>query len=471
MAGAAGRTRIAIVGAVVVIGAIATAVAVLNDPADVPQQDAGTTTTMSSPTTTTANSASSTDVMDTALDAEQWAGTYVWTEFVEGDTGSDQTLDHRLELTEPSADGTSIGGRLTQEGFQTFAVMDVLGVSGDGFILVEFVSLTDGSAPYVEGEVLFRLDGNPQRPRTTIAGLAALVPDPPSGTLFLPDTATVAEPPTTVWGVDATDFDLIEVDIATGEVLRRVAGWGRDLAEQTEGGGQALQFVEVEDGASIWVDDCCEPAFGTSFRIDPDTAGIEAAPLKAIGLGAELSFDGRLVALGVGDIGIAILDAETGAEVVSPESLQPLIAAPEGAGDFVFPTPVTWLSDTTLAVAVDATDQTTITVLDLADPLSPQRVGEPVTIPGLVFDGDVRFDGRIVALVDRPDQSPTKELVVIDVATSSVHEQIELAEGTMGIDYDASRRHLLILNGEGMLELFGKAGFEQQLGPFVDAGW
>lgn len=464
-------TRIAIVGAVVVVGAIATAVFVLNDPAESPQRDAGTTTTIS-PTTTTTDSPSSTDVMDAPVDAEQWAGTYIWTEFFEGDPGSDQTLVHRLELTDVSDDGTSIGGTLTQEGFQTFAIMDVLGVAGDGFILVEFSSVTEGSASYVAGEVLFRLDGNPQRPETTIAGLVTLAPDPPTGTLFLPDDgSTVAEPPTTVWGVSAVDFDLVEIDIATGDELRRVTGWGADLAAQTEGGGQALQFVEVEAGERVWVDDCCEPAFGTSFRIDPDTTDIDEAPLKTTGLGAEVSLDGRHVALGVGDIGIAILDAETGAEVVSPESLQPLIAAPEGAGDFVFPTPVTWLSDTTLAVAVDATDQTTITVLDLADPLDPQRVGEPVTIPGLVFDGDVRFDGRIVALVDRPDQSPTKELVVIDVATSSVHEQIELAEGTMGIDYDASRRHLLILNGEGMLELFGKAGFEQQLGPFVDAGW
>jgi hypothetical protein len=52
-----------------------------------------------------------------------------------------------------------------------------------------------------------------------------------------------------------------------------------------------------------------------------------------------------------------------------------------------------------------------------------------------------------------------------------VVEQIELAEGTMGIDYDDSRRHLLVINAEGMLGLFGKAGFEQPLGPFVDAGW
>lgn len=444
----------------------------LNDPDDSPD-DVATTTTLTPPASTTTTPASTTtSLIETAFDTSGWAGTYIWSEFVDGDPGSDQTLVHRLELTDVSDDGMAIEGTLSQEGFQTYAVMEVIGAAGDGFVLIEFVALSEGAAPYREGEVLFGLDGNPQRPETTIVGLATLLPDPAPGTLFLPDDGEpVAELPATLWGVDAVDFDLIEVDVATGQELRRVAGWGPDFAAQTEGGGQALQFVEVEAGTTVWVDDCCEPAFGTTFRIDPETSGIEDVTLRVIGLGAEVSFDGRLVAVGVGDLGITILDAETGAEVVGPGSLAPLIAAPEGSGDFVFPTPVTWLSETMLAVAVDSSDQTTVTILDVADPLAPTSIGEPVRIDGTVFDGDVRFDGRIVALVDRPDQSPTKELVVIDMSTSSVVEQIELAEGTMGIDYDDSRRHLLIVNGDGMIELFGKAGFQQSLGPFVDAGW
>ncbi len=471
MAGLAGRTRAVLVGATALITAGVITVVALNEPDDTPDDVAATTTASPVSTTTTSESAT-TSLIEPAFELSGWLGAYVWTEFVEGDPGSDQTLIHRLELSDVSEDGATISGTLVQEGFQTFAVMEVLGAAGDGFILVEFVALSEGSAPYTDGEVLFRLGGNPQRPVTMVEGLVTLVPDPASGTLFVPDDGeTVADLPATLWGVDANGFDLIEVDIASGEELRRVAGWGQDFAEESAGGGQVLQFVEVEAGATVWVDDCCEPAFGTTFRIDPETAGIDDVTLQVIGLGAEVSFDGRLVAVGVGDLGITILDAETGAEVVSPESLAPLIAAPEGAGDFVFPTPVTWLSETTLAVAVDSVDETTITLLDVADPLTPTSIDEPVTIDGVVFDADVRFDGRIVALVDRPDRSPTKELVVIDVPTASVVEQIELAEGTMGIDYDDSRRHLLVVNAEGMLELFGKAGFEQPLGPFVDAGW
>jgi hypothetical protein len=461
-----------LVGAIVLVTAGVITVVAFNEPNDTPDDAAATTTAPPASTITTSSESTTTSLIETAFDLSGWAGSYIWSEFVEGDPGSDQTLIHRLELSDVSEDGATIAGTLVQEGFQTFAEMEVRGVAGDGFILVEFVALSEGSAPYTDGDVLFRLGGNPARPETTVEGLVTLLPDPRPGTLFLPDDGgTVADLPATVWGVDAVDFDLIEVDIASGEELRRVAGWGLDFAEQNAGGGQALQFVEVETGASLWVDDCCEPAFGTTFRIDPETTSIDDVTLQVIGLGAEVSFDGRLVAVGIGDLGIAILDAETGAEVVSPGSLTPLISAPEGAGDFVFPTPLTWLSETTLAVAVDSIDETTITFLDVADPLAPTSIGEPVTIDGTVFDGDVRFDGRIVALVDRPDRSPTKELVVIDVPTASVVEQIELAEGTMGIDYDDSRRHLLVINAEGMLELFGKAGFEQPLGPFVDAGW
>jgi hypothetical protein len=334
------------------------------------------------------------------------------------------------------------------------------------------VAVTEGSAPYTEAEALFRLAGNPQRPETTVVGLVTLVPDPPPGTLFVRDLGenVVAEPPATVWGVDAETFDLVQIEISSGTELRRVTGWGVDLAERSEGGGQALQFVEVEASTSIWVDDCCEPAFGTTFRIDPETTSLDDAGLRMTGLGAELSFDGRLVAVGVGDIGIQILDAQSGEEVVSPDSLAPLIAAPDDAGDFVFPTPLTWLGDTTLAVAVGSVDRTTITLLDVTDPLAPISIGDPITIDGTIVDGDVRFDGRIVALTDRPS-SPFKELVVIDVPTASVLERTELADGTNGIDFDGSRRHLLIVDGEGMLELYGKAGFDRAIGPFIDAGW
>jgi hypothetical protein len=470
MAGLAGRTRAVVIGTIVIVTAGVIAVVTMNGSDDAPEGGAATTVPPVSTTTTVAST--TTSLIETSVELSNWVGEYIWSEFVEGDPGSDQTVIHRLELDEVPEDATIISGTLAQEGFQTFAVMDILGVPGDGFLTIEFVAVTEGSAPYTEAEALFRLAGNPQRPETTVVGLVTLVPDPPPGTLFVRDAGevVVAEPPATVWGVDAETFDLVEIEISSGAELRRVAGWGVDLAERSVGGGQALQFVEVEASTSIWVDDCCEPAFGTTFRIDPETTSLDDARLRVTGLGAELSFDGRLVAVGVGDIGIQILDAQSGAEVVSPDSLAPLIAAPDDAADFVFPTPLTWLGDTTLAVAVSSVDRTTITVLDVTDPLAPTSIGDPITIDGTIADGDMRFDGRIVALADRPT-SPFKELVVIDVPTASVLERIELADGTNGIDFDGSRRHLLIVDGEGMLELFGKAGFDHAIGPFIDAGW
>ncbi|MDH3248992.1 MAG: DUF5991 domain-containing protein [Acidimicrobiia bacterium] len=460
----------AVIAVVVTVGAAV--VLSLDDPEDAPVSDPATTTTATSitPATTAPESPTTTDVRQ-AADPSAWLGTYVWSEFVEGDPGSDQTLVHVLSLDGLSEDGSTIDGTLTQEGFQTYAVMDIRAIGDDQLIVVEFVALGEGSAAYSAGEVLFRLEGEPGRPTTTIESLVTLVPDPDPGVLFEREPLTVETPlPGSVWGVDAETFDLVQIELATGDVLRSVAGWGPDFADASAGGGQALQFVEVEAGSSIWVDDCCEPAFGTTFRIDPDTTNIADVTLKATGLGAELSFDGRLVALGVGDLGISVLDAETGDELVGPDALASSIASPPGV-DLVFPTPLTWLSETTLAVAADSVDRTSITFLDLSDPDAPVVIGDPLTIDGVAFDADVRFDGRLVVLVDRPNDTPTKELLVIDVQTRRVLDRIELEDGTRGIDYDATRNHLLIVDGDGMVQVFGKSGLDVPVGPFVDAGW
>lgn len=451
------------VGAVVLLS--------LDDPDDAPVSDPGTTTTTGITSSTAAPESPATTEVRAAADASAWLGTYVWSEFVEGDPGSDQTLVHALTLDAISDDGSSIDGTLTQEGFQTYAVMDIRALGDDELIVVEFVALGDGSAPYTAGEILFRLEGEPGRPTTTVEALVTLVPDPDPGVLFEREPVTAAAPlPESIWGVDAETFDLVQIELATGDVLRSVAGWGPDFAEDSAGGGQALQFVEVEAGSSIWVDDCCEPAFGTTFRVDPGTTGIDDVTLKATGLGAEVSFDGRLVALGVGDLGISVLDAETGDEVVGSDALAPSIASPSGV-DLVFPTPLTWLSATTLAVAADSVDRTSITFLDLSDPGAPVAIGEPLTIDGVAFDADIRFDGRLVVLVDRPNETPAKELVVIEVQTRTVIDRFELEDGTRGIDFDDSRHHLLIIDGDGMVQVFGKSGLEVPIGPFIDAGW
>jgi hypothetical protein len=472
----ANRTRTLVtagVGTIAVV-AVATFVILAND--EPPAVEGATTTTSTVVASTTATGDTATTV-DIGFPLEAWVGTYSWIEFVEGDPGSDQTLAHELELTDVSEDGLTMVGTLSQEGFQTSQTVTVLAVSGDESISIEFVSPISGNPPYVEAEVLFRMSGDPADPQTTIVGLSTLVPRPEPGTYFLPGPARApvasAPMPTTIWGVELETFDLVQVDIETGEELNRVTGWGVDAATQTEGGGQVLQTVEVGADGRIWVDDCCEPAFGNTFGIVPGvTADIQDAPVRVTGVGPVVSPDGRLVAIAIGDLGITILEADTGSEVVDPSKILGLLAGPGGdtLDGFIFPHPLTWVDGDTIAIIVDSVTRSAINLVDISDPLSPVLVGEPITIEGVAFDGGLRSDGQIAALVDVPEQGG-KQLVFVDPATRAESERVDLPGDTVGIDYDASGTHLLIVGGDFMLQVFGKAGFEQPLGPFVDAGW
>ena len=80
-------------------------------------------------------------------------------------------------------------------------------------------------------------------------------------------TATL---PGSMWGVEADGFDLVRIDTESGEVVQRIPGWGADAgAGEQEGGLQALQEITAK-GDNLWVADCCEPAVGTVYRVDPD---------------------------------------------------------------------------------------------------------------------------------------------------------------------------------------------------------
>lgn len=395
-----------------------------------------------------------------AVDLAAWAGVYVWDEFVEGDPGSDQTLIHELVLEE-EADG--LAGRLLQYGFQTDTEFTVVGRAIEGGIAVDIVSVDHGLTPLAAGDTAFSLTGDPAGPLTTLIDLAPLVVDRAgTGAYFRPESDSVPPPtgldqlaggPSTFWAIEAASYDLVEIEVATGREVRRVAGWG-DV--DPEGPGQALTSVEVGSGGWLWADDCCEPAAGNIFGFDPDrVAGIggladDDLAVQTFGLDPLVSPDGQRVAYGNYSFDVTIVD-RAGAL---------LGRVIDGGDDSTFPAPLAWLDDQTLVVADQGVDEFEVSAWDVTDPGAPAPIGTPLAVAGSARDG-LRWDGDTVLVVVESDESGVEGLL-IGPASSTV-EPIALPADLATIDVDPSGRFLLHVGADGL----ARAGL---LGDPIDGG-
>lgn len=426
------------------------------------------TTTTTAPSSTEPSlappSTGATNTTDASEELESWLGSYTWVEFVEGDPGSDQTLVHELSLQE--ATEAELVGTLTQIGFQTFVELTVSGRLADQSVEIAVLTVDNGISSYSPGDVLFRLSGDPAAPTTTVDALATLTQPVDSGTYFLPGAAAADTegPAGSIWAVDATTYDLILVDPNTGDVLDSVAGWGSEFGDPDQGPAQALQTLEVDARGRVWVDDCCEPAFGSTFGIDPTTdTSIQEAQIRLTGLTPRVAPSGDLVALAIGDLGVGVFDTDTGQTVVDPSVIYPLVTD----ADFAFLVPIAWADDTTLAVAVPGAASFTVSFVDLTTPAEPELIGTSEAVEGAVLDGDFRADGAVAVLVTPGRESSERRMVILDPQTVDAIEVVELPDGTTGIDYDATGRNLLLLTADGDLRTSGAE--DVVTGPFLDA--
>lgn len=159
-----------------------------SDTSSTPTSIAAPTTAQAPPTSEappTTETPTTSDAPATSVVTEQWGGNFSWTEFVEGDPGSNQTLGHMLTL---EFDGEELSGQFSQLGFQTFIETDVVaGPNADGSI--DIVVVDAEPARYEPGEVLFSLGGDPASPLTTLGSMITLRIDlEPGGTYFVPGT-------------------------------------------------------------------------------------------------------------------------------------------------------------------------------------------------------------------------------------------------------------------------------------------
>ncbi len=259
-----------------------------------------------------------------------------------------------------------------------------------------------------------------------------------------PDAGTPTVLPDSMWGVEAGSYDLVRLATDSGDIIERIPGWGAEAGSgEQEGGAQALQEIAAA-GGSVWVADCCEPAVGTVFRVDPASTGpVPESAVRVNGTYPVLSADGSRLAVSVLDFGIAIHDATTGDLLVSPELIGSVVSPPEGIDAPFFATPVAWVDGDTVAVAVNGDATSTITLVSIAQPSTPTAVGPVISVDGPIIDGATRSDGALVLALEIPGSGDVAGRAY-SVETGDEDAAFVLDPATIAIDYDATGTFLLV---------------------------
>ncbi len=320
---------------------------------------------------------------------------------------------------------------------------------------------------------------------TTVAGSAeptasTTVPaaestDPPSPTTnpnptvagqVAGESALPANGPNSFFAVQLETFDLVEVRTHTGEILHNFGGWG-PLGLDDDGAGQALQTVAVGPAGTLYVDDCCEPAFGSAFALEPPQEFAPDQLSRFEGVAPKISPNGQLIALSRGpSTGVA---TTLGVDLSTIES-------PDGEGASMIP--LAWISDRILAVRALGDLADSVVFFDLADPSNPVEIeGTSRNAPGkLHLAAATRADGMLLAAVLRfsPDGSVDDGDMwgeVIDPATGEVVAEFDLPDGVNWINYDSSGTFLITSDDEGNVRWFG-AGLSGSLGNgYIGVAW
>lgn len=275
-----------------------------------------------------------------------------------------------------------------------------------------------------------------------------------------------ADAPNTFVAVTSDTFELVIVDSRSGEVLQELGSWTPDLADGAEP-DQALQMVELAPSGTIYVDDCCEPAYGTTFIVsgtfDP------AATPRLDGEGPEISPDGsRLARSSVGSA-VSITDAEG--------SQLGLIGEPDFSGPIL--SPLTWVDSSTLVVSESDPTKSDdrLLVLDVSDPSSPVEISVGAEPGRFYAAADVRADGNILVVVRRfdPEVGSTNadDVVaeIIDPESGETVAEFDLPDDVYEANYDATGRYVVTVRTSGQLDWYG-AGKRGTLGNgFISADW
>jgi hypothetical protein len=304
--------------------------------------------------------------------------------------------------------------------------------------------------------------------------------DDEAGTTEGNQVTTSTEDPTGVipdryFAITNDTYELVEVETASGEIVARFGGWGQTSEDCTDDCyDQAIDSVDLGADGRLWMTDCCEPAAGNLYALNP---GAVFDPDLSFGLGLSptVSPDERLLAytaledIRVGPVGFSSAD---------PSSRFPVVRHDDEPVRWY--TPVAWLDDTTMVVRVNGDLVDNLILVDVSEWAEPVQIG-PV-IGGLVLhpDAAVRADGMIVALTRTPGEgddpsagfdNPTVSGQVFDPFSGELVSEFDLPDDVYSIDYDSTARFLLTAGGDGVVRWYGLGRSGEVGSGFVAATW
>ncbi len=261
--------------------------------------------------------------------------------------------------------------------------------------------------------------------------------------------------PSTFWAITNSGYELVQVDVDSGDRLANLGGWDTSGGCSPDNGclDQAIDSVTVGPDGRLWVTDCCEPAVGNWYVLDPGERFDPMSAERGYGLDVSLSPDGGRSARG--ELGSVTIADQRGAALGR--------FPPEESDDPVWFRPLTWLDEHRLVVAEGAR----LVILDAAVAREP-IVAREIDLSGQVWDAAVRADGLLVALVGWEETDLQGQ--VIDPDSGRLSTTFDLPDDAYEIDYDPSGTYLLVTTSTD-LRWFG-AGDEGTFGPgYVSASW
>lgn len=270
----------------------------------------------------------------------------------------------------------------------------------------------------------------------------------------LPDGA-----PETFVAVASDTFELVRVDSQTGAVIESLGSWGIG----GDGPLQALQFVELAPNGTIYVDDCCEPAYGTTFIVT-DQFDPGSTP-QISGIGPELSPDGSRLARSSQGSAVSIADAD-GNEFG-------FFGDPDFSGRMI--RVLTWIDNSRLLVSEESADGAshTLQVLDVSDPSSPSVIAERTAADHSYLAADVRADGNVLVVTRIENGTESGEVIaeVVDSSTAQVIVDFNLPDDVYDANYDASGRYVVTARSNGQLDWYGGGERGTLATGYISADW
>jgi hypothetical protein len=226
-------------------------------------------------------------------------------------------------------------------------------------------------------------------------------------------------------------------------------------------------MVELAPDGTIYVDDCCEPAYGSTFAVVSTFDPVSTPAIS--GVDPESSPDGSRLARSNLGSAITISDA-SGSELGT-------FGDPDFSG--VVTVPLTWIDASTLVVASSdpGDDLNRLQVLDVTDPTSPVVTVERFDPGRFHVAADVRADGNILVVVRRFDpavgSTEDDDVVaeIIDPTTGETIADFDLPDDVYEANYDASGRFVLTVGTEGRIDWYGAGQRGTLADGFISADW